>query len=314
MFAFRKRLGWRLFVLVAGFWLCGEASAEPEAEAEKSAHAVSFLSKLGVPPDRVETSNGFDASGSAWSAYSTVVLAPLGPLHEDGMRLKLFGSYGAYSYDRKRVYCAMSAEEKKQAAGANFTALCNDIANRPLSDDEKRDIAETIAPFGLHLEGDQIYHLQTHQATRYDIAVMPGYQLSLGATALKAYLGPAMETRSILPADPGKMLNGAFWGAKGALETWTALGEALWLTADTSYFTGTEAYAASTRLGYEPLSWLALGPEVSAFGDAEDESARAGGFLRFTFGKMETTLSGGVSADYEGGTSTYGSASLYVKF
>jgi hypothetical protein len=36
--------------------------------------------------------------------------------------------------------------------------------------------------------------------------------------------------------------------------------------------------------------------------------------MRFTIGKVETTLSGGVSADYDGAMSPYGSAGVYMKF
>ena len=93
-----------------------------------------------------------------------------------------------------------------------------------------------------------------------------------------------------------------------------ALGDSLWLTADSSYFTGTDAYSAVLRIGYEATSWLTLGPEAATFGDKDDESTRAGGFLRFTIGGMETTLSGGISADYDGTSSLYGQAGVYKKF
>ena len=103
-------------------------------------------------------------------------------------------------------------------------------------------------------------------------------------------------------------------GAKTGLEGWLALSEAFWLGADSGYFTGTQSYSASMRLGYQPLTWLALGPEVAAFGDMDDDSARAGGFLRLTIGATEATLAGGISSDYLGMTSAYGSAGLYTKF
>jgi len=307
MFAFSDSL--RPYVLAAllGLLACGRANAE-------GFNFSSPFAKLALPKDRVETSNGFDMTGKSWSAYSAAVISPAGPLHHDGLRLKLLGSFGAYAYDTKRVYCALSAEEKKKATGTNFSRLCNDLANRPLTPEERDEVVETIAPFGLQLEGDQIFHVQPHQIMHYDLAIMPGYQVSWRAVTLKAYLGPAMETRSITPADSEKLLAGTYWGAKTGLETWIGLGSAFWLAADTSYFTGTEAYSASLRFGYKPLSWLTLGPEIAAFGDAEDESARAGGFLRFQLGKVETTVSGGVSADYQGGTSPYGSAGFYLKF
>jgi hypothetical protein len=296
-----------LVAVMVGFSFCAPARGESLPD------GLSFLSAFELPPDRVETSSGGDVTDTAWSAYSAAVIAPFGPLHRDGFRVKLHGGASAWSYDTKRVYCAMSAEEKKQATGANFSKLCNDIANRPLTA-ERDEAAATIAPFGLTLEGDQIYQQRAHKVMRYDIAIMPGYQVGWSALTLKAYLGPAMETRIVGPADPEKVLDGAYWGAKTVLEAWLALGDALWLSADASYFTGTQAYSLSLRPGYRPLDWLALGPEAAVFGDEENDSARAGGFLRFTIGKLEATVSGGVSGNYDGGAGIYGSAGVYTKF
>jgi len=283
------------------------------APAQERPALLGLFPKLTMPPGRIETSSGFDASGASWSAYSAAVISPFGPLAHDGLRLKLLGSFGAYGYDKKRVYCPMSAEEKKRATGANLGELCNDIANRPLTADERADITASIRPLGLTLDGDQIYHQQAYQAMRYDVAVMPGYQVSWQSLVLRAYLGPAMETRSILPADPDKRM-GTSWGARTALEAWLRLGSAVWLAADSSYFTGSEAYSGALKLGYQPLSWLALGPELAAFGDVEDDSARAGGFLRLTVKGVETTLSGGIAGGYDGDASAYGSAGVYMRF
>jgi Cellulose biosynthesis protein BcsS len=262
----------------------------------------------------METENGFDATDSARGAYNTVVIAPFGRIDEDGFRLKLFGGYGAWSYDTKRVYCPLSHEEKKQAVGADLTAECNAIANRELSPEERDSISASIKPFGLKLEGDELFLVQTHQVARYELEALPGYQITLGAVVLKGYLGPAMEMRTVLPPDSEKVLAGSYWGAKSVIESWMRLGSASWLSADASYFTGSEAFSAAMRLGYQPLSWLTLGPEASAFGDREEDSARAGGFLRFNIGKVETTVSGGVSANYDGEMSPYGSVGMYMKF
>jgi hypothetical protein len=46
----------------------------------------------------------------------------------------------------------------------------------------------------------------------------------------------------------------------------------------------------------------------------EDDSTRAGGFLRLNIGQMEATISGGMSADYIGTTDAYGSAGVYMRF
>ncbi len=259
-------------------------------------------------------SNGFDVTGASWSAYSTAVIAPFGPLQNDGLRLKFYGSYGSWGYDTRTVYCPLSREEQKKLTGVSLEAQCNAIANRQLTPDEQKTVSQQIAPFGLQLEGDQLYFAQSHRVTRYDIAVMPGFQVSRQGLALKAYLGPAMEARTTVPLDPQKVLDGSSWGASGAIESWMALSRNFWLTADGTYFTATDGYTAMLRLGYQPLSWLTVGPELAAFGDRENDSTRAGGFLRFTIGKAEATLSGGASADYDGAMSPYGQVGVYTKF
>lgn len=295
---------------LSGLFLHGPARGEDLGE------APSFWDRLALPPGRIETSNGGDLTDTAWSGYSAMVIAPFGPLDQDGFRLKLFGSASAWSYERKDQYdyCKKSSEQRKKETGTNFSDTCNRVVNGLINEDERKHINNSLRPHQMHLEGDQIYRERMHQVTRYDFAVMPGYQASWNALTVKAYLGPAMETRNILPADPDKLLSGASWGAKTALEGWLALGENLWLTADASYFTGTRGYSMTLRPGYQVLDWLALGPEAAAFGDAEDDSARAGGFLRATIGKAEATFSAGFSSDYDGGAGIYGSAGVYTKF
>ncbi len=301
----------RVFALLGAFTGWAVALA---AQAGGVQHASPSITVPSFWSGRVETANGFDVTGSSWSVYSTAILSPFGPADADGVRLKLYGSYGTWSYDTKRVYCALSPEEKKRAAGIDLSAACDDLTNGQLSSEDRDHIARTAAPFGLQLDGDQLYLLQQHQVGRYELAALPGYQASFGRATLKAYLGPALETRTIMPPDAEKALPGTSWGAKSVVESWMTLSPSAWLSADGSYFTGTEAYSAAMRLGYRPLSWLTLGPEMAAFGDREDDSARTGGFLRFNIGKTETTLSGGVSADYDGDMSPYGSVGMYVKF
>ena len=309
MFAFCV---WRRpFLAVAGLCLlfctpieAGEASDE-----------AGFARWLALPEGRIETSQGFDVTATSWGAYAAANIAPMGPLHEDGLRLKLYGGYGVWSYTSRRVYCALSREEMKAlTGGVAFAADCNALVNVQLPPEEVDAIRRRTEPFGLTLEGDQLYWGGTHRVARYDFAAMPGYQVSWQNLAVKAYLGPAMEMRTVLPEDAAEPPSGSLWGARSVLESWLALTSALWITADGSYFTASKAYSAAIRLGWEPLSWLTLGPEAAAYGDAADESTRLGGFLRFDIGKTETTLSGGISTDDAGVTSAYGSAGVYMRF
>ena len=188
------------------------------------------------------------------------------------------------------------------------------LADRALTPDEQAAINRSIKPSGLQIDGEQFYLTKAHQAQRFEVAVMPGFQAGWRALVVKGYLGPAMDSRTVLPGDVDKALSGVVWGAKGAVETWMRLSDAFWISADGGYFTGSERYSAMLRVGYQPFDWLTVGPELAAFGDVDDDSARAGGFVRLTIGKVETTLSGGFSAEYDGTTAAYGSAGIYTKF
>jgi hypothetical protein len=310
MFALRVL---RLLTLVAAFpAIAGDVVSADEV----FPLSLPFSDSMKAFSGRVETSTGVDVTGSSQSAYSSVVIAPLGPLDRGGLRIKLYGSYATWSYDRQDsvTYCLRSPEERVALTGIDFARLCNRQANELLSEAEAKAIAAEVAPFGLKLEGDQLYKVQAHKVERTELAIMPGYQMSWPGAALKAYLGPALETRTITPDDPDKTLSGTAWGARTGLESWIALGGASWVAADAGYFTGTQSYNASMRLGYQALGWLSLGPEVAAFGDVEDDSTRAGGFLRLNIGQMEATISGGMSADYVGTTGAYGSAGVYMRF
>jgi hypothetical protein len=273
-----------------------------------------YFAKLQLPAGHAELSNGFDKTANGWGGYSTAVFAPEGPLHVDGWRLKLSGGYGSYHYQTRSTYCQLSAEEKKQRTGTNFGAICNDIAGDPPEGEERSELAAYLAPFGLDLQGDQIYSVASHLGTRYNAAVAPGYQFTLGTVILKTYLGLGYELHEAAPPDPAKPLGGSYWGAQGAVEAWVPLGEDFWISADGSYFTGTNAHAASMKLGYKAQPWLSLGPEFSTFGNADDNSGRAGAFLRLDALGVETTLAGGLSGTYKDDPGGYGSASIYMKF
>jgi Cellulose biosynthesis protein BcsS len=56
----------------------------------------------------IEFHSGAEAFRHAWSLYSGATLAPFGGLLEDGVRLRLTGGYGAYSYSGRRALGAGS--------------------------------------------------------------------------------------------------------------------------------------------------------------------------------------------------------------
>ena len=289
-------------------------AARSNAEAGDTASSFLDWTKLQLPEGRAELSNGFDKTANGWSGYSTAVVALDGPLQTDGWRLKLSGGYGSYHYKTRSAYCQLSAEEKKRQTGTDLGSICNDIANAPPQGQERSDLAAYLAPFGLELEGDQIYAARAHLGSYYEAGIAPGYQLTMGALILKGYLGLGYEAHDTTPPDASKRLTGGYWGAQAGVEAWLPLGEDGWMSAYGSYFTGTSSHSASVKLGYKALSWLSIGPEIATFGDDDDNSGRAGAFLRVDALGVETTLAAGLSGTYRDDPSAYGSASIYMKF
>ena len=290
---------------------CGRSGG---ANASELPSLLPYFNKLQLPAGRAELSNGFDKTANGWGGYSTAVVALTGPLQADGWRLKLSGGYGSYHYKNRSAYCPLSAEEKKQRTGTNFGAICNEIAGNPPEGEERAKLTAELAAAGLELEGNQIYAVTPHMGIRYGAAIAPGYQFTLGTVILKTYLGLGYELHEATPLDPSKPLSGSYWGAQAGFEAWLPLGEDFWISADATYFTGTNAHTASMKLGYRVQPWLSLGPEFSTFGNADDMSGRAGAFLRVDALGVETTLAGGLSGAYKDDPSAYGSASIYMKF
>jgi hypothetical protein len=293
---------------------CFITAIAPRVAAEEEPSLAALFKPIGFAKDRAEFSNGFDTTGKDWAAYASAVVALSGPIDQDGWRLKIAGLYGTYGYETRSAYCQLSAEEKKQLTGTNFSDICNSIANNPPQGPDRADLNQFLSSFGLSLREDQIEAVTPHQVVHYYGGIAPGYQKTLGLLILKAYLGLAFEEQTVTPPDPSKSLQGHYWGAQSWIEAWLPLGDDGWISADCSYFTGTSSYSAAVKLGYKPASWLTVGPELATYGDEDDVSGRAGAFFRFDTAGVETTLAGGVSGTYKDDPGAYGSANFFVRF
>ncbi len=307
MFAFRVALGFFAGLI---------AVLPPEAsDAGEQPGLSSIFADLGIPKNRGEFSNGFDATGTGWSTYSTAVFALSGPLDHDGWRLKASGFYSSYRYDtRDNTVCRKIHDVGRTDPNPTLDKICDSIANNPPQGSDRDLIVSELAPYGLGLSGDQIIAITPHQATQYHLGIAPGYQTTFGALIVKAYLGLAFEHQDVAPPDDTKTLLGGYWGAQSWLEAWLPLSETIWVSTDASYFTGTASYSAAMKLGYKPLSWLTVGPELATYGDEDDVSGRAGAFLQFDAVGVQTTIAGGVSGNYRDNPGAYGSANFYLKF
>lgn len=304
----------RSLIAIIGLMIVGGHLMAVTAFAQDSAVSPSYALMSELFADRLTFSSGMDQSENAQTTYGSADIALTAKLNAQGWRLKLFGSHSQFQYSATQVYCALSAEEKKSSTGTNFTELCNDIANQTLDHDTRENIEADIAPFGLELNGDQVYFRKAYQGQRYELAVMPGYQFILGQLVVKGFAGVAYQHQAVFPADPRNSINGDFWGTKGAVEIWARLSDKAWVSADGAYFTPTASYSGSIQLGYELLSWLTIGPQFAAFGDMNSDSGRSGGFLRFDLMGTETTISAGLASDYGDNRSIYGAANMFVRF
>lgn len=142
-----------------------------------------------------------------------------------------------------------------------------------------------------------------------------GYLWRRGEWTLKAYAGLGFENHDITPNDPANSVNGNELGLLGQLEVWRNLGEKSWLSADASYGTGFGSYRTQIQLGRRITQRVSVGVEGAALGNDEFDGGRGGGFLRYHLGKIDLTVSGGVSGDYyTQKTGGYADFSFYTKF
>ncbi len=148
-----------------------------------------------------------------------------------------------------------------------------------------------------------------------------GYQLSLGPTTLKAYLGLTEENHRIsagpdspIAIDDENGVQGAKRGAKVILETWTRLSDWGFLQADVNWSQPFESYGGRVRLGYLVGSGWSTGLEAAAFGNLNHDGGRAGGFLRYEWNRGEISMSAGADGDHKHIGGGYASIGALLRF
>src|ERR1700742_80292 len=94
----KLRTGRRLAAVAAGFCVCAShyAVADPAAP----------------QPGWREIWAGADVTGHAWLIYSGATVAPYNHIYADGLRLRIAGGYGGYSYvgERRGQLASFEAE------------------------------------------------------------------------------------------------------------------------------------------------------------------------------------------------------------
>lgn len=127
--------------------------------------------------------------------------------------------------------------------------------------------------------------------------ILLGYHAQLGPVTVKVYAGATGEDRRIAPFDPDVQDVGTAFGAKVVLESWWTVSDKAWASLDLNAATLRDAYAARLRLGWRILSALSVGLEAGAFGSADCDVGRIGGFVRYEWATGEVSLSAGFSHD-----------------
>ncbi len=157
------------------------------------------------------------------------------------------------------------------------------------------------------------------EQTSADLLV--GYQLSLGPTTLKTYLGLTEESHRIsagsdspIAIDDENGVQGTKRGVKVVLETWTRLSDWGFLQADANWSQPFESYGGRVRLGYLVGSGWSTGLEASAFGNLNHDGGRAGGFLRYEWNRGEISVSAGADGDREHVGGAYASVGGLLRF
>lgn len=261
----------------------------------------------------IEFSSGMSGTAQGWSSHGSATISPFSAIDEDGWRLKLGGHYAQYSYTSREDYVCEKNESAENQSDTAIRTICNQIRHDG-ADSVSDETENFLNQHGYTVVDQNLAKLTPHKAERFHVSFAPGYRVSLGTIILKSYFGIAYRSETVMPEDPSRSTAAESWGAEASLEAWTRLGDQSWFSADGSYFTGTQSYSAEGKIGFQPASWLSIGPEAAAYGDNDDASGRAGAFVRFDNDGVETTLSGGVTGTFKDEPSLYGAANVFVRF
>lgn len=144
--------------------------------------------------------------------------------------------------------------------------------------------------------------------------LMAGYAWESGALWLKSYVGVSYADHRLTPDDPQNEIKGAKFGVKGQIEAWLRVTRRSWLSADASLSSPFSDYWAQMRFGTDIGRIVTIGPEAALLGNREFSAERAGGFMRFRFGKSQLTLSGGLSGNFKESGSFYAGTEFYRRY
>lgn len=144
--------------------------------------------------------------------------------------------------------------------------------------------------------------------------LLAGYHLGMGELTLKLFGGVTLDDHGLRPFDAGNPVHARAIGFKAAAELWSNLPDDMFLSLNASWTDAHAAYAGRIRIGKRVMSWLSVGAEAVAAGNAAGDDRRGGGFLRVHWGENELTASGGISKDDFGRRGGYGTLVYMTRF
>ncbi len=124
-----------------------------------------------------------------------------------------------------------------------------------------------------------------------------GYKKQIGSVTVKGFIGATRGVNAVAPYDLDAKTLGAYFGVKGALETWINLSPTFWLSMDISYAKPHHSYSLNSRLGYRWTRAWSLGGEIAQYGNDDGSGRRLGGFARYEWDAGEISASAGLTGD-----------------
>jgi hypothetical protein len=256
--------------------------------------APSSAGSIDPPTDQPQTVSGWretwagvDAAHDQWLAYSGITIAPWSrDIYSDGLRLRIGGGYGQYSYD-----------------GWAPRNPCGDATQNDACIEQTRERRR--------------YTVQHAYAE-----MLIGYYLRLGTLTAKAFAGASMSSEQHLIDDPADDHDGTEYGFKGALELWLDMDDRTWTSLDLSYATARDETSSRWRAGWRIAPHVSIGPELRYDKNIEtgddNWNGRSGLFVRYDWIGGEVSFAGGVSgrvSDWEAtDVSPYGTLNVLFQF
>lgn len=240
-----------------------------------------------VPAPWREVWAGVDATSNSWSVYTGMTVSPFGSIHHDGLRVRVAGGYGAYSYQGTKWRGTI---DKGVPIGKEHNQTYRvDVSFADL-------LAGYHATFG-------VLTIKGFAGVAVEGSVpdpIPGSQVSEPDGTVTEYRGGNIAAPR--------------WGAKVALETWLEMSPHLWASLDVSATLANEMYASRLRLGYRVTPELSLGLEGAATGNFEYDGQRGGLFARYAWSSGEVAISAGTVNELTEVTGAYGTLNVLYQY